>query len=296
MELDLKTSLQISKFIGGIVLDDFWTLLVHLLMGMLIGTVIAFLIYRLIKSKGWFKRTIASSTKRFFLWIFRASFYLSLIGLSSTIALVIGSNKIVQKEITNLVDEGLSYCQTNYFSNFENIESAFAITDQVYAAGYDVNQANHLLSEAMVDMISEKYGLGFLGSYLFASPKHEMVKEIEDLERQALALTISYGLEKIGAGDIIEPEDIDKAFYAWLNNDKGEGLGSMNTFLSTQICYQVKPLIFSIWLPFLIIFGLFIIANAIEVVLFYYRINKGKTPTSLPIDGQNSIPTTPEEG
>ena len=114
MELDLKTSLQISKFIGGIVLDDFWTLLVHLLMGMLIGTVIAFLIYRLIKSKGWFKRTIASSTKRFFLWIFRASFYLSLIGLSSTIALVIGSNKIVQKEITNLVDEGLSYCQTNY--------------------------------------------------------------------------------------------------------------------------------------------------------------------------------------
>ena len=296
MELDLQTSLQISKFIGGILLDDIWILLFHLIMGFLIGTVLAYLAYRLIKAKGWFKRTLSSATKRFFLWIFRASFYLSIVGLSSTIALIIGSNKIVKKEIDTLVNEGISYCQDNYFNDFEAIEEAFAITDKVYAAGYDVNQANHKVSEAMVDMISEKYGLGFLGSYLMAAPKHEIVKEIEDWERQALAIGITYGLEKIGAGDIVEPEDIDKAFYAWLNNEKGEGLGSMNTFMSTQICKQVKPLVFSIWLPFILISLFFIFANLIEVAIFYFRKKKGKTPLSPPTIEQNPVIPTTEEG
>ena len=274
MEFDLQSSLQITKLIGGIIWDDIWILFLYLLGGLLIGTVLAIVLWRIIKIKQWFKREIVSKPKRFFLGLFRLTFYLSTIGLSATIALVIGSNRIVEKEVTKLVDEGIDYCQSNYFSDFETIESAFALTDQIYAAGYDVNQANHKVSEAVVDMISEEYGLGFIGSYLFAAPKHEMVKEIEDWERQALALGITYGLEKIGAGDIVEPEDIDKAFYAWLNNDKGEGLGSMNTFMSKQICIQVKPLVFSIWLPFLIIFSLFVVANLVEVGIFYFRKNK----------------------
>lgn len=280
MELDYQTSLQISKIVGRFLLDDIGILFIYLLSGMSIGIALAYLLYRFIKAKRLFKREPASKIRHISLYIFRTTFYLSVVGLSSTIGLVVGSNKIVDKEVTNLVDEGISYFKTNYFSNFTTLESAFQITDVVYSAGYDVNQANHKVSEAMVDMISEEYGLGFLGSYLLISPKNEMVEQLEEVEKAMVMFLVFHGLDHIGAGELIEPEDVDKAFYAWLNNDSSEGLGSMNSFLSTQIIVQLKPLVFGIWLPFVVLFSIFILANAVETGLFLYRKNKDNTLAS----------------
>ncbi|MFT5723504.1 MAG: hypothetical protein ACI9JN_000618 [Bacteroidia bacterium] len=271
MKFDLPFSTELIHIIMGILLDDLINLLLHLVTGMVIGIVISLLIYRLINAKGWFKRSYTSRTRRIFLFTLRVSFYVAIVGLSSTIALVVGSNKIAKKEVNQLVDEGFEYCKINYFNDYEFIEEVFEVSDKLYSSGNNVNQINHEMAEAMVNDISEKYGLGFLGAYLLKSPESEMIEHLEDIEKGIIFLFVYKGLEQIGAGDLIEPDQLDETFYSWLHSDGEQSFGSIHEFVSKQINNQVKPLIFSIWLPLLIINALLIGINIVELTLFFYR-------------------------
>jgi hypothetical protein len=235
MKFDLATSLELTKIIGSFLFDNIATLLIHLFVGIIIGTVIAYLILRLFKAKGWLKRTILSKTKRVLFYVLKVAFFLAFIGLSSSIALIIASNKIVKKEVTHIVDEGIDYCKVNYFNDFESVEEIFAFSDVIYSKGGEVNEMNPLVAETMVDEISKKQGLGFLGSYLLKGPENEMVAQLEEYERAIVLILVTMSLEKIGAGNLLEPDQIDEAFYAWLHSDSQDGLGSINTFMSTQM-------------------------------------------------------------
>ncbi len=271
MKLDLDASLQLTKIILGMILNELGFLLMHLAIGLLIGVVLAYFTRRIIRTKGWFKRDAKSHSKRIILYILRSTFYLSIIGLSCTVALVIGSNKIVEKQVKLVVDESVEYCKTNYFNDYAFVEEIFQASDFLYAKGYDLNQANHKIAEMATDEIAKKYGLGFLGSFLLKSPKKDMVNQLEDLERGFVIILVSMGLEHIGAGDIVKADQIDKAFYAWLQNDKSASLGSINSVISNQTSKLVKPIIFGIWSPFLFVCVLFILANLVEIAVFYYR-------------------------
>ena len=271
MKLDLEASIQISKIILGMILNELGFLLVHLVIGLLIGLVIAYSTRRLIKAKGWFKRDTKSHSKRIFLYLLQSTFFLSIIGVSCTVALVIGSNKIVEKQVNLIVDESVEYIKANYFNDYAFVEEIFQASDFLYAKGYDLNQANHKIAEMAADEVAKKYGLGFLGSFLLKSPKKDMVNQVEDLERGFIIILVSKGLEHIGAGDIVKADQIDKAFYAWLQNDRSASLGSINSVISNQTSKLVKPIIFGIWSPFLVVCVLVILANLVEIAVFYYR-------------------------
>jgi len=113
--------------------------------------------------------------------------------------------------------------------------------------------------------------IGFLQAYLMKTQSGQFAEQLEELERGMLVLLVGLGLEQIGAEELMDEERIDDAFYAWLHTDKDASLGSINTFLSKQIGNQLKPIVAGIWLPFLLISALFIIINAIELAIHYYR-------------------------
>lgn len=275
MKLDPQTTIELTKIIGGLLLDHLASLLLYLVIGFILGAFIAYLTFRWIRAKAWFKRTTQSSTKRTLLFLFRSAFYLSIIGLSSTIGLAIGSNRIVEKEVSHLVMESTDYCKTNFFNDYESVQSLFHISNAIYANGHQLNEINHKIAEAVANEVSQKQGLGLFGFLLNAS-QSDMTKQIEELEIGFVTLLVATGLNKIGAEELIEPDQIDKAFYAWIHSDKESSLGSLNEFMSTQICRQVKPLVFSIWLPFIAFCTLFILANCFETAWYFYQQNKEK--------------------
>ncbi len=289
MKLDLTSPLELTKIIGRILLDDLASLLLHLVAGILIGVVLVYFIYRLFKAKGWSRRPIQSSTKRILFHGSRVIFYLAIIGLSAVTSLIIGSQQIIKKEVALAVDKGIEYYNVHYFDDFKFIEEVFAFSGQVYAKGGELNKINHHIAEGIVDQISEKHGLGFLGSYILHNPKNDMIQQMEDLERGMLILFLSKSLEQIGAGDVIEPDKLDKAFYAWLHADSEANLGTINTFVSAQITEQLNPLVLSIWLPFLMVNLLVILIYLTELVVFLYRQDKQPNSAVLLNQDEQSI-------
>lgn len=277
MKLDTQASIELSKIIAKYLLQDITTLLEYLAGGTLIGILLVYVLYRIIKVKGWFKRNPESRLWKFLYFTLRSTFYLGILGVCSTVGLIIGSNKIVEKEVNTLVDEGIAYFQATYFDDFEFVEGVFELTELVYSSGYEVNDFNEQVAEVMADEVAKKYGLGFLGSYLLAGPKNEISTFLEDTERGMLMLAVGYGLEQIGAEELMDEEQLDKTFYAWLHSDEDASLGSMNGFLSTQICSQIKPLLLGIWLPFLLIPLFFILLNSVELVVYFSK-KKGTHP------------------
>ena len=176
--------------------------------------------------------------------------------------------------MTLAVDKGIAYCQDNYFKDPGSLESAFRLADIVYTQGSKINDVNHLVAETMTTMISEEHGLGFLGPYLLQGPESMIIQEIEKWEKEIVTFVVMLGLDKIDAAELVEPEEISKAFHTWLHSDTSEGLGSMNGFLCTQLCNQIKPLVFGMWLPFILIAAFFIIANLIEIAAHRYQKRK----------------------
>ena len=277
MEFDLETSLELTKIIGSIIFDDLSSLLLHMFLGTVIGVLVAYLVYRLIKAKSWHNRSSnISKPKKVLFYLLRITFYLSIIGLSASIGLVIGSNKIVVKEVTKLVDEGVDYVKTNYFEDLDNVQELFSLADIVYSSGYEVNEFNHKIADVVVDQLVKEKKMSFLTGYLAKTQSGEFAKQLEELEKGMLIMGVAYGLKHIGAEELIEDglldeERIEKAFYAWLHTDEDASLGSMNEFMTTQICRQIKPLTFSIWLPAILITSLFILTNLIEIGIYYFR-------------------------
>ncbi len=270
--MDFNISLNVVlKFITHVLLGDVLTLGLHLLAGFGIGMILCFILWRIIKKRAWFKRNADATYKKVLYFILRACFYLSVIGVSATIALNIGSNKIIKKEVDALVSESMDFCRANYFDDVAFIEDVFATGVTIYESGAKVNEMNHALADGMVEAVSKEYGLGFMGKFLFRNSKSELVHQIEGMEKAFIFFVVAEGLKQVGLGDAVEADQLDKAFYNWLHNEGGSGTDSVDAWISKQIQKQLKPLVFSIWLPFLIINILFILANVIEVIIYLRR-------------------------
>jgi hypothetical protein len=196
---------------------------------------------------------------------------LGIVGLSSTIALISASNKVVKKEVDELVDISTEYLTKEYFQDEDFLENAFLIYDKLYNSGKDLDEINHKLAEGMAVTIAEEYHLGFLAPYLLHSQIEATVKQLEEIEKGIIMIFVAYALEQIQADELIDPEDIDEAFYKWLHNEKQNEFTDINQVLSYHIMQRLKPFVFGIWLPLIIINSILILITIIEVIVYKYR-------------------------
>ena len=115
---------------------------------------------------------------------------------------------------------------------------------------------------------------------ILAVPKEQIVKY--GVVSAEVAKAMAIGVRKLMHADIglgttgyaESDENIQAhAFLGYadhMHSDAKEGLGDINTWISNQIMKQLKPLIFSLYLPFLLINLFFILINLGEV-MFYVR-------------------------
>jgi hypothetical protein len=270
INLDTQTTLELSKIIAQYLLQDISTLLVHLVIGIALGFLTSYLAYKLLKSKKWFKRVTDSVPKKLSYLLLRITFYLGIIGTTSFIGLIMGSNKIIDKEITTLVDQGINYYKENYFKDMKSVEELFEVADLIYSSGYEVNEFNHKIAAAVVDQLVEEKELNFLHGYMLKTRSGDFTEQLEELERGMLLLIVGLGLEKIGAEELLEEDRLDKVFYSWLHSDQDASLGTVNHFVSSQIANQIKPIVIGIWLPFLLISLFFILFNIAETAIYFH--------------------------
>jgi hypothetical protein len=268
MHIDIDT-LDLLKLIGGIVLNDILILLLYAFVGLFVGIGLAYFIRRLIQKKKWFNRPNKSVVSKAIYYTLRICFHLAVISLPVIIALIIGTNNIVHKEVNLIVDESLQYCKENYFQDHQFIEETMEMSLMIYQSGEKVNEMNHHLADGMVNAISEKYGLGFLGKFLFKKSKKEMVQQLEGMEKAFLFIVVSRGLEQANLGDLIEPEQLDEAFYRWLHHKNDGNNESIESWISHQVTSLTRPLVFSIWLPFLLVSLFAILVNVMECIYFF---------------------------
>ena len=271
MEFDLHYSSEIVKLILSVILDHAGTLLLHGFVGFMIGCIVAFVLYRVLRTRTCFKRVAVTRGRKVLYFFIRSSFYLGIIGISCTIALIIGSNRIVKMEVDMLVEEGTAYIATNYFQDKDFLDNAFQVYDKLYSSGKKINEINHALAEGMATAVAEEYHLGFLGPYLLKSQVDQTVKQLEELEKGIILIFVAKALEQIQAEELIVPEKLDDAFYAWLHNEKDQEFTDINQVISHQIMRHLKPLVFSMWLPFIFINSILILITLIEVIVFQYR-------------------------
>jgi len=274
MEFDLQYSSEIIRLIFSVLLDHAGTLLLHGFVGFMIGCILAFVLYRVLRARSWFKRVHVSRSKKVLYFFIRSSFYLGIIGISCTTALIIGSNRIIEKEVDMLVKEGTDYMAANYFQDKEFLDNAFQVYDQLYASGKKINEINHALAEGMAIAVAEEYHLGFLGPYLLKSQVDQTVKQLEAIEKGIILIFVAKALEQIQAEELIEPEKLDEAFYTWLHNEKAQEFTDINQVISHQIMRYLKPMVLSLWSPFILINSILILITIIEVIVFQYRANR----------------------
>ncbi|MBR9861231.1 VTT domain-containing protein [bacterium] len=271
MEFSFNSALDIGQIILSIILDHAGTLLLYAFLGFLIGALIAFILYRILRKQSWYKRTPSSNRMKIAYGFIRFLFYLGIIGLSSTIALISASNKVVKKEVDEIVHIGTDYMTKEYFQDEDFLEQAFLIYDKLYSSGKELDEINHKLAEGMAVAVAEEYHLGFLAPYLLHSQIEATVKQLEAIEKGMVMIFVAKALEQIQADELIEPEDLDEAFYKWLHNEKQNEFTDINQVISHQIMRQLKPFIFGIWLPFILINSLLILITVVELIVYNYR-------------------------
>ena len=137
MGLDIPY-VYLLEFVTRLLLADLLTLLSYVGVGLLIGVVLAYLIRRFNKAKAWFNRPSKSLLQKLFYYTLRVWFYLAIIAIPSIVSVIIGTNKIVETEVNSAISESLSYCQENYFQDYELIEETFEIGMEVYQSGEKV--------------------------------------------------------------------------------------------------------------------------------------------------------------
>lgn len=216
------------------------------------GIILMFAIRYSIKSKGWSSRKHTKSINNILYLAFKLSFYLSIIGLCCSISLIIGSKRIIKKEIDNVVNQSVEYIKKNYFKDSTSTEQIFAAVENILVLGSKLNESNHLMAEAITNEISTENGFGFLGPILLHKSKNNYIKQLEEIEKSIFTILVSYGLEKIRVDNAIPVNQLDKAFYAWLHNDYNSNTTSPNQYISEQLNQQIQPIIIGLWMPLLL--------------------------------------------
>lgn len=271
MEIDFEFSTEMMLLLGQVLMAHTLTLLLHALIGFVLGTVVVFILWRMIRKYGGFQRNFESSLTRVGVKILHVLFYGSIIAMSVTVSLHLGSVKIVDHEVQRGVDYGLKYCREVYFEDEELIQEVFDAAQTVYASGGEVSEMNEAIAQGMVDAISEKYGLGFMGDGLLGGAKSEMVTQLESIEKAIIFISVSKSLEYIGQDDLVEPDQLENAFNQWIHSDYEKTSQDVSSFIRIQIVDQIKPLITSIWLPFYLVSGFVMLLTVVEVGVYYWK-------------------------
>lgn len=271
MDNDFEFSDELLALVGEVLMEHMFTLLFNVLIGFVLGSVVVVILFKVIRKSNWFKRSFDSSIKRLLIGTLHLLFYVSIIGISCTISLHVGSVKIVKQEVTRGVDYGLKYCQENYFEDEELIQSVFDAAQLVMLSGEEVSDMNEVIAQGMVDAISEKYGLGFMGDFLFDGSKNEMVTQLEAVEKAIVFMAVSKSLEYIGQDDLIDADQLEDAFNEWIHSDYEKKYEDVNKVITTEIVTQVKPFIASIWLPFYLFNGFIVFLTLLESVIYYNK-------------------------
>lgn len=94
MDLNFEISTEMMTRIGEVLMNHLFNLFVSLSLGLLIGVLITAGLFLLMRKTGWFNRKYQSGYTRMAVSMLQFLFYVSIIGLSATISLHIGSEKI----------------------------------------------------------------------------------------------------------------------------------------------------------------------------------------------------------